>query len=109
MKIRTRNSVYEIELRQRRFRRVEGRPSPTAPPLRVWQRFGQVGPVRVGEPVRFYWLKDRAGAITRVGLWTTAPVVEIIDEGEGEEHVDRTSAPILEEADDSDPEAHTPP
>lgn len=109
MKVRTRNSVYEIELGTRRFRRVEGRRSRSAPPLSMWQRFGQIGPVRVGEPVRIYWMKERAGRMIRSGLWTTAPVLEILDEGTGDNHVDRTFQPMLdgsEQPDDDRP--HSP-
>lgn len=97
MKIRTENSVYEIEIGRRRFRRVEGRQSAAAPPLSVWQRLGQIGPVRVGEPLRIYWLKNRDGEAVHLGLWTTAQVVEIIDAGVGDEHVDVTSMPLPEQ------------
>lgn len=96
MRVRTQNSVYEIELGRRRFRRLEGAANTKAPPLREWQDFGQISPVAVGEPLRIYWLKGRAGAMARIGIWTTARVVEILDEGSGDEHIDATTRPIVE-------------
>lgn len=109
MKVRTQNSLYEIELARKRFRRLAGTVSASAPPLDQWQAFGQISPVRVGEPIRIYWLKSKDGPLARIGIWTTARVVEIVDAGAGAEHVDATTQPIVEpeETGDAEPRGRT--
>jgi hypothetical protein len=77
--VRTLNSVYELYLRSRHFRRVRGSAAGT-PPLHQWRMFHRVGPVVRGEPLRFWWSRSESGRVAHVELLTTAPVVEITEQ-----------------------------
>jgi hypothetical protein len=76
--VRTLNSVYELYMRSRHFRRVRGSPAGT-PPLHQWRVFHRVGPVVRGQPMRFWWSRSESGRVTHAELLTTAPVVEITE------------------------------
>lgn len=87
MVVRTKRSLYEIRLGEGRFRRTnDGRRG-------EWQRFDQIGPIAVGEPMRFFWEEDAAGTAGRIGMLTTGPVERIVDEGRAGEHISRTFQP----------------
>lgn len=53
----TLNSVYEVDLEEKRVRRIEGREAPTARqgPDGVWKTFDCVTEIKVGGPVLFSW------------------------------------------------------
>ena len=79
MIVKTGRSIYEIQQAGRRFRRIHllGPPA-TALPIGQWFRFERMSAVRVGEPVRFFWLNGEEGRQARIGLWATGPVVEVV-------------------------------
>jgi hypothetical protein len=77
--VTTLNSVYEVWLRDGRFRRVSGSRD-GAPPVGVWQRFERVSPLRRGSPMRFFVRKDTGDGVPRIGLVTTSPVVDVIED-----------------------------
>jgi hypothetical protein len=90
--------VYEVDEGRELFRRVHqfGRPDAKMP-LGQWYRFQRMSPVKVGHPVRFYWVNGDEGGLTRIGLWSTSPVVEVVrDEvGEGTEGEPASETPAF--------------
>ncbi len=93
--VRTVNSLYEVLLGSRRFRRLEGRPH-SVPPLSVWWPFDRLGPVVPGRPMRFWWSRGDAGRVAHFDVLTTAPVVDVdVVAGDEEQAVAR-------QGDDSD-------
>ncbi len=83
MIIKTESSIYEVREDQRQFRRIHvfGL-APSELPVGTWFQYQRISPVTVGEPVRFFWLKGEEAGLTRIGLWTTSPVVEVLPDGE---------------------------
>ena len=81
--IKTEKSIYEVREDQRQFRRVHffGLAPPELP-IGTWFQYQRMSPVVVGEPVRFFWLKGEEAGLTRIGLWTTSPVVEVLTDAE---------------------------
>jgi hypothetical protein len=90
MIVATSHSTYEIRLSEGRFRRLAGPHTDSRPPIGAWRHFEQVGPVVVGQPIRFFSLGESIGSLKRFGLWSTSPVTDIVDEGSADEHVSRT-------------------
>jgi hypothetical protein len=79
----TANSIYEVQEREKRFRRIhESSASPQPIPLGRWYRYQRMSPVNLGEAVRFFWLLDEDGSMSRIGLWATGPVVAVIADDE---------------------------
>lgn len=63
----------------KRFRRVHETHAPSEPlPLGQWYRYQRMSPVTPGEPVRFFWILGESGAVSRIGLWVTGPVVAVL-------------------------------
>lgn len=83
MIIKTESSIYEVREDQRQFRRIHVfGPAPSELPVGTWFRYQRMSPVVIGEPVRFFWLKGEEAGLTRIGLWTTSPVVEVLPDKE---------------------------
>ncbi len=82
MIIKTEKSIYEVREDERLFRRIHvfGL-APSELPIGTWFQFQRMSPVVVGEPVRFFWLKGEEAGLTRIGLWTTSPIVEVLPDG----------------------------
>lgn len=77
----TANSTYEVREREKRFRRIhESGAAHQHIPIGRWFRFQRMSPVTLGEPVRFFWLLGEDGALSRIGLWATGPVVAVAPE-----------------------------
>jgi hypothetical protein len=77
----TANSIYEVQERERRFRRIHESDAPHQHmPIGRWYRFQRMSPVVIGEPVRFLWLLGEGGGLSRIGLWATGPVVAVVPE-----------------------------
>ena len=75
----TANSIYEVQESDKRFRRIHETSTPSSRlPVGRWFRFQKMSPVAAGEPVRFYWLLGEGGAVSRIGLWATGPVVAVL-------------------------------
>lgn len=89
--VRTLNSVYELYVRRRQVRRIEGKES-AQPPLYHWRLFHRVGPIVRGSPMRFWFKRSEAGRSAHVEVLTTAPVVEITITESSEEHGEEQQA-----------------
>jgi hypothetical protein len=85
-------SVYDVDRRGMRIRRVHGRhgPADTQPQDGIWRRIAGIEGPLIGEPMVVYWAKEAAGAReTDYGFRTTAvlevtEVTEAIDERDGD-------------------------
>jgi hypothetical protein len=83
MIFQTAKSIYEVQERERRFRRIhESDAAHEHLPLGRWYRFQRISPIVVGEPVRFLWMLGEDGPLTRIGLWATGPVVAVMPESD---------------------------
>ena len=82
-------SVYDVDPRGMRIRRVHGRhgPAESQPQDGIWRRFDAMEGPEVGRPMVVYWAKEPAGARrTDYGFKTTAVVgVEEQDDTDDEE------------------------
>lgn len=74
--VRTVNSVYEVLMWSRRFRRVAGQPK-GAVPLAEWRSFHRLGPLARGRPMRLWWSRSESGRVVDLDVLTTAPVLDI--------------------------------
>lgn len=82
MIIKTANSIYEINTRSQRFRRIHGGSAASTPPMGEWQSYERISPIQVGEPVRFFWMKQGDPTLSVMGFWATSPLVEILTDDE---------------------------
>ena len=74
--VRTVNSLYEVLIKSRRFRRVEGHAAGN-PPLAEWRSFHLVGPIVRGRPMRLWWSRGQSGRVVDLDVLTTAPVLDV--------------------------------
>jgi hypothetical protein len=79
----TANSMYEVQERDKRFRRIhDSGAAHERLPLGRWYQYQRMSPVQIGEPVRFLWLLGEEGGVSRIGLWATGPVVSVLPDEE---------------------------
>ncbi len=81
MIIKTVGSIYEVDDSRNAFRRIHRFDGDAQMPIGSWYRYQRMGPVVVGEPLRFFWVNGEEGGLTRIGLWTSSPVAEILADG----------------------------
>jgi hypothetical protein len=76
MIFRTQNSLYEVRPDERRFRRLSRDATGRIVPASGWQPYEHVGPVAIGQRVRFF-LPGTAASDAALA-WTTTPVRELL-------------------------------
>jgi hypothetical protein len=80
MLIKTANSTYEIDVKEKRLRRLEGIAAPTkrVPVDGEWKPYQKLAICQVGEPLLVVWsiIMDKGEAVNQSTV--TSPIVEII-------------------------------
>ena len=85
MIIKTAGSIYEVDEGRSAFRLIHQLDSDEAKmPIGTWCRYQRMSPVVVGEPVRFFWANGEEAGLTRIGLWSSSPVMEILSNEEAD-------------------------
>lgn len=74
MIVRTRDSVYEVQEDAKLFRRLDA----SAPDDASWDSYDRLGPVKTGEPARFFVVHGERGRVLHFRVVTTSPVVEVL-------------------------------
>jgi hypothetical protein len=79
-------SVYDVDRRGMRIRRVHGRhgPADTQPQDGIWRRIAGIeGPV-IGEPMVVYWAKEAPGGRETDYGFRTSAVLDVTDTRDGD-------------------------
>lgn len=80
--IETTNSIYEVRVAEKCFRRIyEFGPPDDEFPVGRWHSYQRMTVPETGDPMRFYWILGEYGRMSRIGFCETSPVVRVLEDG----------------------------
>ncbi len=78
MLVQTANSVYEVHESEQVYRLVGHDPGNGLRALSDWLHYDRLGPVRTGEPLRIFVVREESGRVLDYRVVTTSPVTGVL-------------------------------